>query len=525
MLMNRLLLIILVILVISATTSCGPGAEPVPQDEVPHTLAPGDIPALAPSAPLYVDYDRNVYIPAEEDLVRNLQVAFLYNSDSIQVRFRYETDRPSWYHQYLVYKDGEWVRHGGGSAGPDPEGLYEDRISLLLDDGSVSGFSEVGGFITMHPGMRTLTSEVPAEEVEYHPHLGSNLDRSDVRKFIPESRFDDMDGDQWQRTRGQSEIRQLQEDGMFLDLWQWRAHRSNPLGYADNGYVLDYRHSSDGTGMYTDNQNDDGRPLYMFDPEITGRHALRLDQLIDRQYGQDDPYYIYEGNSVPFDPDYNWENGDAIPQRFLREPDGSRGALKADGFWQDGVWDVSLTRTLEAPDPFDSKTIEEGEVYYIAFAVHADASGARWHYVSVPFSLGIGEGTEADMRASYTDGPLSETDTRVPSLSENRSESTNGLALSNESGEEVSEQNETDVTEISQAEWYDIPVFYPGQVDYSWLLSPDHPGNIFVREHSMHMLEIHHLEVLSRFIVRQELEMLGEDPVQFGIDPDLGYEY
>jgi len=447
--------------------------------------APGEsdaeLPALATSAPLLVDYDRNVYIPNLDDLVRTLEVAFVYNSDSIQVRYRYATDTPSWYHQYLIYENGDWVRYGGGGAGPDPHGLYEDRISMQLDDGSVDGFAQLGGFVTIHPGMRTLTNEASGDDVASHPYLGDELGRDDVRKFIPESREGDMEeGEQWHQTRGPDEIDRLRDDGVFLDLWQWRSHRSNPLGYADNGYVLEYRHGSEGTGMYTDNRDDEGRPRYMFDPEITGRLALRKDSLIDRHYGQDDPYFIFEGNAVPFDPDHDWQEGDAIPQRFLQEPEGSRGALKADGYWEDGAWHLSVTRTLEAPDPRDSKALEEGGTYHVAFAVHADGSGARWHYVSVPYALGIGDtdGASPTLRASHTDGPLQDAD----------------------------------------VEWTEIPVFYPGQVDYSWLLSPDHPGHYFVQEGEMHMLQIHQIERLSKYIVRQELELLGEDPSEYGMD-------
>jgi len=483
-------------------------------------LAPDEMPALVPNPPLLVDYDRNVYIPALEDLVRTLEVAFVYNRDSVQVRYCFATDRPSWYHQYLVHENGEWVRYGSGGTGPDRHGFYEDRISMMLDDGSVDGFAEIGGFVTMHPGMRTLTSAVPADRVREHHYLGEQLGRSDVRKFIRESR-ERADGDEsadgsgddpadgsgddpadglddetaddsdasgdgtrdelWSRTRDAVELDRLRDQGIFLDVWQWRAHRSNPLGYADNGYVLDYRHGSEGTGMFTDNQDEDGRPLFMFDPEATGRRALRKDSLVARAYGQDDPYFIHQGNAVPFDPDLDWQDGDAIPQRFLRRPDGSRGALKADGTWRDGHWEVAVTRTLAAPNPRDSKPLEDGGLYHAAFAVHADGSGARWHYTSVPYSVGFG--VDADIEAVFVDGPLGNAEVR----------------------------------------WHEIPVFYPGQVDLSWLLSPDHPGHHFVREGSMHMLEIHDVELLSRFIVRQELELLGEDPAAFGIDPELSY--
>ncbi len=450
-------------------------------------------PALASGEPLYADLERNVYIPAMEDLVRPLDVAFTYNEDSVRVHFRFETDRPSWYHQYLVYEDGEWNRYGSGGQGPDKHGLYEDRVSMMLDDGSVEGFAEIGGFVTVHPGMRSLTNAAPPSSVEVHPHLGGNLGRSDVRKFIRESREEVQDEYHWSQTRSTEELDQLREEGAFLDLWQWRAHRSNPLGYADNGYVLEYRHGSEGTGMFTDNNDDSGQPKFMFDPQVVGRYALRKDSLLDRQYGQEDPYYIYVGNSVPFDPDHDWLDGDALPQRFLQEPEGSRGALKADGYWSDGFWDITITRTLDAPGPKDSKTIAEGNTYNVAFAAHTDGAGARWHYVSVPYGVAFGDSDNTNssdhpdgltvIHAKFTDGPLDK----------------------------------------AEPDWFETSLFYPGQVDLSWLENIDHPGHQFVRDGSMHMLEIHDLEVLSQFIVRQELEMLGLDPEEFGVSPELSY--
>ncbi|MDG5767132.1 ethylbenzene dehydrogenase-related protein [Balneolales bacterium ANBcel1] len=453
-----------------------------------------DTPALAPSSPLYVDHDRNVYIPAKEDLVRSLDVAFTYNRDSVRVHFRYATDRPSWYHQYLVYEDGTWNRYGSGGQGPDVHGLYEDRFSMMLDDGSVEGFAEIGGFVTVHPGMRSMTDAASAQEVEAHPHLGETMGRSDVRKYIRESREQEMDGGHhWAQVRPQDELDELREKGAFLDLWQWRAHRSNPLGYADNGYVLDYRHGSEGTSMYTDNTDDTGQPRYMFDVRTVNRHALRKDSLVDRLYTQDDPYFLYKGNAAPFDPDIDWQDGDALPHRFLREPEGSRGALKANGYWSEGYWNISITRTLDAPGPIDSKPIADGNSYNVAFAVHTDGAGARWHYVSVPYRVAFRDPDNPPstqypdanpvIQARYTDGPLHEAD----------------------------------------PEWYEIPVFYPGQVDLSWLENAGHPGHHFVRDGSMHMLQIHDLELLSTFIVRHELEMLGLDPEAFGISTELSY--
>ncbi len=342
--------------------------------------------------------------PGADLEVTTLRVGAVYNDDDFQIRFVFATENPSWYHQYWVHEGGEWVRYGSGAEGRDPDGLYEDRISMMIDDGSVPAFAQTGGHVSVHPGMRSTATAAPADEVRAHPHLGDHLGRSDVRKFIMESRSGAYGPDSWKNVLPREDLERLREEGVFLDLWQWRAHRSNPIGYADNGYVLEYRHSSSGRSMFTDNRDEEtGLPLRMFDPAATGSRALRLESLRAREYGQDDPYYLTEEDSVPFDPDHAWREGDAIPQRLLRQPDGSRGAIRARGEYRDGAWRVRLTRSLEAPDPLDSKALEPGETYQVAFAVH-NAAGARFHRVSLPLTLGLG--VESDLEARKVDGDL-----------------------------------------------------------------------------------------------------------------------
>lgn len=337
-----------------------------------------------------------------------LEVGAVYDDTSIQIRLRFATDQPSWYHQYLVFEGGRWVRHGAGTQGPDPRGLFEDRISLMWDDGSVAGFEEHGGRVTAHAGLRSTRSAVSADAVREHPYLGGVLGRTDVRKFVRESRREGAEpGELWSALRTAEEIRELRSQGVFLDLWQWRAHRSNPIGYADNGYVLDYRHNSAGRGMFTDNLNGEtGLPIWMYDPAKFGRRALSFEALLARGYGQDDPYFLSEAGAVPFDPEHGWQEGDALPMIFLREPAGSRGAIRAQGRWSDGAWHVRLTRSLAAPDPLDSKAFEEGRVYHVAFAVHSMV-GARHHRVSRPVSFALGEG-DARIVARRVEGPLDE---------------------------------------------------------------------------------------------------------------------
>lgn len=333
-----------------------------------------------------------------------LRVAALFNDQELQLRFVYPTETPSWYHQYLVYRNGEWIRYGSGSDGRDEYGFYEDRISVMWDDGSVRNFENLGGYTTVHPGMRSTRSEVSSADVREHPYLGEQLGRSDVRKFILESRDPNASPlDAWQAVLPEKKLIQLREAGIFLDLWQWRAHRSNPIGYADNGYVFEYRHSSSGRGMYTDNLDDSGNPAWMYDAGKTGFEALRFEELVAQAYTQDDYYYLSESIATDFDPEHEWQNGDALPQRFLRQPEGSRGAIRADGRYRDGAWHVSLTRSLEAPDPMDSKSFEEGKTMTVAFSVHSGA-GARHHLVSLPLSFGFA--TDAEIIARKVTGDL-----------------------------------------------------------------------------------------------------------------------
>lgn len=343
---------------------------------------------------------------ASEEALPQLRVAAVYDDREIQLRLHFATEQPSWYHQYLIFENGEWVRYGSGLDGPDEHGFYEDRISMLWDDGSVDGFDRLGGYVTVHPGMRGTRSAAPADAVRAHPHLGEGMGRSDVRKFIRESRLDEADPEEaWQQTRSAEELEQLRRDGVFLDLWQWRAHRSHPVGYADNGFVLDYRHSSAGRGMYTDNvDSSTGLPLWMYDPQKTGRHALRFEKLVRREYVQDDLYFLSEKHAAPFDPERSWEEGDALPHRFLREPEGSRGAIRATGDYRDGAWQIRLTRSLEAPDPLDSKAFEQGQTYHVAFSVHTGSTGGIHHLVTVPVTFALGG--EAIISARHADGPL-----------------------------------------------------------------------------------------------------------------------
>jgi ethylbenzene dehydrogenase len=344
------------------------------------------------------DPERNIVIP--DELTSTLQVRAAYDGERIWFRYRWPTERPSIFNDVLVYQDGEWIRRGGGSVGPNPDYLTEDRVSMMIDDGSVPLFSRYGGYITIGDGLSSFTGS---------PDTGEER-----TKYVPSSRTDPNNFDS---IRPESELETLRAAGQFIDLWQWRSSRSNPIGLADDGFVAEERSGDAGTGPYTTNfDRETGQPRYMFNPEVAGSPALSLDAVIAGDVGFNDVYYLSAETAVAFDPSLDWQNGDTIPRRYLRPTDGSRGDVTqpAAARWRNGFWDVTLVRDMDTGNPDDDKIFRDGGNYDLAFAVFRNASTMRWHYVTLPVSLGLEQpaqlvaeriepGTEPDWSQPWTE--------------------------------------------------------------------------------------------------------------------------
>ena len=365
------------------------------------------------------DPERSIFIP--EELTTTLQVKAAYNGEDIFFRYRWPVDRPSIFHDVLVYRDGKWVREKGEEVGPSENFLNEDRVSMMIDDGSVPLFSRYGGYITIGEGLTTFTG-VPETDEER-------------TKYLPETRSDPGDFD---TVRPESDLETLRKAGYFIDLWQWRSSRSNPIGLGDDGFVSEERSGDEGRGPYSTNWDKElGQPKFMFNPEVAGTRALNYDDVIAGNYGFDDVYYLSAATAVPFDPGVAWKDGDTIPRRMLRPEQGSRGDVVEPGpaRWENGFWDVTLIRKLDTGNVLDDKILRDGGSYDLAFAVFRNASTMRWHYVSLPVSLGLGQ--EAQLMAERFDG----------------------------------------ATPPWDQDWTELTMFYPGQVSWPMLTDPArHPG-------------------------------------------------
>jgi hypothetical protein len=335
--------------------------------------------------------------------VIDIKVQAAYDDKNLYWRFQWKTKNnfPGRAHPQLRFDGKGWKTYGYPrldkrvQSGEQPA-IYEDRLSMMIDDGTVPMFKEQGCWLTCHTSERNMPDVVGKAQVKAHPYLGKLLKKKDVRKYLPASRTD-ADAS-WDKVKSPEEIAKIKAAGGFVDLMQWRGHRSNSVGMADDGYVLEYRLFDAGKKMFSSNVNKKAhphQPKFMYDQGKVGVKSVTAETLRDPSK----PYaLVREQNAVKFDPNAGWKEGDLIPKYVITRA-GTQGSAadntNVKGVWKNGMWTVVWTRPLNTGHPQDDKILKKGGVYSIGFAVHDDNITTRGHHVSWPMTLGIG--TKADI--------------------------------------------------------------------------------------------------------------------------------
>ena len=328
----------------------------------------------------------------------DLSVQAAHDDKNLYLRFEWGTQasRPGDAYPYLRFDGKEWKRYGSQKLSKEARegktlGVYEDRLTLMIDDGKVRNFDKQGCWLTCHNGMRDMPQEATKEQLAAHPLLNK---RADVRKYLPSTR---VENGTWDKTRSPEDIAKLKAEGAFLDLMQWRAHRSNPVGMADDGYVLEYRLFDAGKNMFVSNEDAANKhPKMMYDAQKLGYRAKTNADLEKANFRN---ALVPGETAVPFDPKAGWKEGDMLPQYFISRAEASGSAAdNADvkGAWKDGKWTVVWARPLNLTNP-DDKALRAGNSVTVAIAVHDDNVTTRAHHVSFPLKLGIG--TKGDITA------------------------------------------------------------------------------------------------------------------------------
>jgi hypothetical protein len=327
----------------------------------------------------------------------DLTVQAAYDSGNAYLRFQWKTQNayPGTEHQYLRFDGKEWKVYGYPKLDqPVREGkqpvIYEDRMTMMIDDGKVPGFGRQGCWLTCHDGQRDMPNTASKEDAGANPLL-SAIKKNDLRKYLPATRSDPAN---WKTGKSTDEIAKLKAAGAFVDLIQWRAHRSNAVGMADDGYVLEYRLSDEGKDMFSGNADaTTHQPKYMWDANKQGYRSIT-----EKELRKGEHFLVREKNAVAFDPKAPWKAGDMLPDYVVSREDakGSAADNRAIASWKDGVWTVLIIRPLNLANA-DDKALKEGAVYNVGFAVHDDNITTRGHHVSFVRTLGIG--AKADIQA------------------------------------------------------------------------------------------------------------------------------
>jgi len=328
----------------------------------------------------------------------NVQVAYDNENAYFRARWNTRNNFPGEAYPFVRFDGKEWKPYGAQKLaaavrkGEQP-GIYEDRFSIMIDDGSVPGFANQGCWLTCHNGERDAPQQPGAAEVQANP-LFKAIKKNDVRKYLPSTRTDALAS--WDKGKSLDEIAKIKAAGGFLDLIQWRAHRSNPVGMADDGYVLEYRNFDAGKNPFSSNFDAKAKqPRFMYDEKKVGKKALRIEDIRKMPTA-----LVKEQNAAPFDPNAGWKEGDLISQYVVSRQDAAGSAAdnkQAKGAWKDGMWTVVWARPLKLANP-DDKALREGKVYNFAFAVHDDNVTSRGHLISFPVTVGFG--AKADIEAT-----------------------------------------------------------------------------------------------------------------------------
>ena len=330
---------------------------------------------------------------------KDLKVQAAYDASNLYLRFQWQTQgkRPGNNYPYYRFDGQGWARYGGPrlakavQEGKQPA-VYEDRMSFMLDDGKVPMFATQGCWLTCHEGERDMPKVASNEDVAGNAMMQA-IKKADVRKYLPASRSNAAD---WKSGKSLDELKKLKAEGHFVDLIQWRAHRTNIVGGTDDGYVLEWRYFDSGANHFASNMDGAKKmPKFMFDAAKFGSAAIA-----EKQIGQKEAILVKGVNAVPFDPAAGWKEGDLLPQYVVSGADakGSAADNKGQGSWAKGSWTVVVTRPLNLAND-DDKVLKEGGVYNVGFAVHDDNITTRGHQISFVRTLGIGAKTKADIRA------------------------------------------------------------------------------------------------------------------------------
>lgn len=250
-------------------------------------------------------------------------VKSVYAGDRIYFLFHWADATQSVTKGAWKFEGGKWVHQKGN----------EDRIAVLFEINRINKFASKGCTVTCHG-----PADAPKKEWKFATASGA-------------------------------------EKG---DLWHWKAARSDPYHYAEDGWLTvagkkTGRKNDEGKGGDQKNMTaDKSKPKYMQDPakKASSPGFLLFEEVIE----------ISDSNT--------FNEGDVITYRMPKMPAGSRGDIKAMSRYADGAWTVMLARKLDTGNA-DDVAFNPRKKYSFALALFDD-SGDENSYDSEVLTLKFG---------------------------------------------------------------------------------------------------------------------------------------
>ncbi len=129
----------------------------------------------------------------------------------------------------------------------------------------------------------------------------------------------------WNMAGKALDLSNFADNDYTADVWYWKAHRTNPNGYADDkSHVL----SGEPGKKATQITSRTGKTRYLMRLGDTGKAAQAKQVLVDYQ-------------------------GDVVPQYVSQVPEGSRADVQAKGVWSKGFWTIEFARKLDTGNSDD----------------------------------------------------------------------------------------------------------------------------------------------------------------------------
>lgn len=221
-----------------------------------------------------------------EGKVIEIKTKSVYTKDKVFFRFEWPDKDKSMNKNRWRFSGGQWTKIKGD----------EDRLGLVFEINRIDKFATKGCAVLCHNESKN--------EKEWYYAVSRSKERA--------------------------------------DMWHWKAVRSNPVGYTEDGYVTTNpskkpeegrkRDAGNDTKAKSNRTTDKSMPAYMQDPS---KPASVPDSLLVSQAVEIKDYSIFN-------------EGDEIPGYMLyTEWKGSFADVIAQGVWQDGKWTVMMERKLE----------------------------------------------------------------------------------------------------------------------------------------------------------------------------------